>query len=173
MGIPPPILLEAVISGGQTGADEAGLAAALSERLRTGGMAPKNYMTEIGENWTLKTRYGLQEAASTFYKPRTWWNVTHSDGTVIFTRAGREGTHITYGGSHYTQQLCIGNHKPCLVLDPWNIPGADGRERADLFRAWLADHKIITLNVAGNRESVSPGIFKKVYDYLTDAFIPF
>lgn len=155
-GLPAIMLLETVISGGQTGADEAGLAAALGAGYKTGGMAPKNYHTELGENWTLKSKYGLIESTGEGYKSRTWWNVMHSDGTVIFGRTAE-------GGTKYTWDLCVGNAKPFLI-NP-----ADANE----LRDWLCQYKIQTLNVAGNRESVSPGIYKRVYDFLSDAFVPF
>lgn len=38
-------MLLKVISGGQLGADQAGLAAAKAVGIRTGGFAPKNYKT--------------------------------------------------------------------------------------------------------------------------------
>ena len=42
--------------------------------------------------------------------------------------------------------------KPLLVLD------LDLQPRPDLVRDWIALHRIVTLNVAGPRESTSPGV---------------
>jgi Circularly permutated YpsA SLOG family len=41
-------MIELVISGGQTGADQAGLRAARASGIRCGGMAPKGWLTEAG-----------------------------------------------------------------------------------------------------------------------------
>jgi len=35
---------------------------------------------------------------------------------------------------------------------------------------WIKENKINVLNVAGNRESFSPGIWKKAYEFLTSQF---
>ena len=38
-----------IISGGQTGADKGGLIAAKKANIKTGGIAPKGFMTEAGK----------------------------------------------------------------------------------------------------------------------------
>mgnify|MGYP003147850295 FL=1 len=48
-----------VISGGQTGADIAGLKIAAEKGIPTGGRLPRRYMTEDGPNYSLQSRYGL------------------------------------------------------------------------------------------------------------------
>lgn len=155
-----PWPLVRIISGGQTGADQAGIAAALRLGYETGGMMPKDFRTERGLEPSLAA-YGLVESASRAYTPRTWWNIMHSDGTVIFTNHGdtllSEMLYLD-GGSLYTAQLCDGNHKPYLV-----------NPDAHYLRGWIMDCHIQTLNIAGNRESKSPGIHDRVIAFLVEA----
>lgn len=54
-------LLRKVISGGQTGADRAGLEVAHKLGLETGGWAPSGYVTSLGRDRSLGTKFGLKE----------------------------------------------------------------------------------------------------------------
>jgi len=71
-----------VISGGQIGADQAGLSAAKACGIRTGGSAPLGWLTSRGPQKKLLRRYGLKEHYQKGYKARTWANVKNSDGTI-------------------------------------------------------------------------------------------
>ena len=82
-------MVERVISGGQTGADQAGLAAAKKLGISTGGYMPKGWRTERGPRPDFAAEYGLQEAATAAYPDRTEQNVIFSDGTVVFGNASR------------------------------------------------------------------------------------
>ena len=94
------INLNKVISGGQTGADIAGLIAAKKSNIRTGGTAPKGYKTEDGSNMELKTIYGLIDKGG--YKSRTIQNVCDSNGTIAFiVHKGTGGTSKTIGYCKY------------------------------------------------------------------------
>jgi hypothetical protein len=138
-----------VISGGQTGADVAGLKAAEILKIPTGGTAPKGFKTENGNDLTLKTRFGLTESSTNDYKQRTKDNIVNSDGTVIFCDR-------VSPGSILTKKYCSELRKPC-VINP----------SKEYFLQWLEENKINVLNVAGNRESVSPGIETKTIKFLT------
>lgn len=142
-------MIKKIISGGQTGADMGGLLAAKELGLETGGTAPRNYNTEEGRNWKLKTIYGL--IAKGTYPARTYDNVSDSDATVIFGR-------ITSQGSRLTLRYCNSLHKPFI-----HNPGVIA------FYRFITDNKVEVLNVAGNRESHHPGIEEKVRAYLVEA----
>ncbi len=73
--------LRKIISGGQTGADIAGLDVAIKHEIPHGGAIPKGILTEAG---SLPEKYNLQEMATNSYPKRTEKNVVDSDGTVIF-----------------------------------------------------------------------------------------
>lgn len=155
-------MITRIISGGQTGADIAGLRAARRLHVPTGGYAPKGWRTEKGPNIQLGVVYGLIEASSPDYTERTELNVLTSDGTVIFG--------INSSGSKQTEEFCNDYRKPCLWI-PWPKPGFMGNQEFK-FRMWVERNGIHVLNVAGNRESRNPGIGDAVEGFLRD-IIPF
>jgi len=83
-----------IISGGQTGADQGALHAAMTLGLKTGGVVPKGWRTERGPAPWLG-QLGLEEHASGSYRPRTFDNVMHSDGTLIFGNVESPGCRCT------------------------------------------------------------------------------
>ena len=152
-------MLKKVISGGQTGADFAGLRAGRKLRLETGGTAPKGWRITLpdsseGSNPTLKG-YGLTEGKSRAYPPRTRANVRDSDGTVIFGYTESTGAILTMNTA---KEL----NKP-LIINP----------TPEQLREWVATNNIEVLNVAGNRASdFNPTISKDTYNTLVEAFSP-
>lgn len=159
-------MLKKIISGGQTGADQAGLRAARALGIETGGWMPKGFLTENGKHPEFAELYGMVEHSSARYAPRTKLNVAESDATLVFGN-------IESPGSVLTWTTCNAFKKPWLHIgyrpdDPvWYAPGLIG---------FLKGMKVETLNIAGNRESKNPGIGDFVYHYLvkalgaTDAF---
>ncbi len=145
--------IELVISGGQTGADQAGLMAAIALKIKTGGFAPKNWVTEVGPNPVLKL-YGLTEYHLKGYPPRTKANVAWADATIIFS--SRPGP-----GSRLTERYCGQLNKFCSV-----VPVDSRAVTVELVRAFLEIVKPTTLNIAGSRESKADGIHDFVYDVL-------
>jgi hypothetical protein len=145
--------LTKIISGGQTGADIAGLKFAREIGIHTSGWAPKGYYTEEGKKpELLKDVYHLIEIDGGTVE-RTIQNVLDSDGTVVFAEKMSDGSALTI-------DTCRKFNKPYIV-NP-------GKEE---FIEWLEKSNISILNVAGNRESVSPGIEQKVYLFLIDTII--
>lgn len=136
------MVLEKIVSGGQTGADQAGLRIASKFGIPTGGTAPPGYRTESGPAFGLLVGYGLKEGDPDprTYPRRTHKNITDSDGTVIFYG-------VASAGSNLTVHLCGKMSKPYLVN-----PAPE-----DLAK-WIRDKDIKVLNVAGNRHSVCPEI---------------
>lgn len=139
-----------VISGGQTGADRAGLVAAMDKGVATGGHAPKGYRTQTGPDFTLRDTFGLEEHPSDAYPPRTEANVRNAHATIIF---GDENS----PGCSLTKRLCRKWKKPYFVVNTFSSKQVE--EVAKALRA-LAIFDL-TVNVAGNREEKNPGIFKK------------
>ncbi|MCH7226767.1 YpsA SLOG family protein [Haloferula sp. A504] len=70
-------MIERIVSGGQTGADRAGLDAAIAAGLPHGGWCPRGRKAEDGP---LPKRYLLTETKSASYLTRTEWNARDSDG---------------------------------------------------------------------------------------------
>lgn len=144
-----------IISGGQTGADYGGLKAAKSLGIETGGMAPLRYRTEEGPKKVLKYLYYLEESDSYSYVPRTEQNIIDSDATLIFAE------NVSSSGTKLTIKFCIKHNKPYYVYDTYC---SDPRSLLE----FLDKHKPSVINVAGNRESVAPGICKEVVRVLLE-----
>jgi hypothetical protein len=143
-----------IISGGQTGADQAGLYAGELLKIKTGGTAPYNFMTDEGIQIQLLTKFGLIPGPfdTKIYPKRTELNVKNSDGTILFGRLDRPGTKLTIKYCKKYQKLYFEN--------PTSLE----------LKFWIQLHNIHILNVAGNRERTNPGIFMRVVDIIVEAF---
>ena len=83
-----------VISGAQTGADIAGLWAAKLFGIPTGGWAPKNFLTLIGEHPEMAKTFGIKEHARS-YAGRTVENLKMSDFTIVCASVMSAGSKLT------------------------------------------------------------------------------
>lgn len=149
-------MLKKIISGGQTGADQAGLDAAIKHNIPHGGAIPKGRLTEDG---VLPKKYLLEEMATNSYPKRTEKNVVDSDGTVIFTHGKLTG------GSLLTKKKAIEHSKPVLHLDmlDHNVEGA-----AALLQQFIQNHSIQVLNVAGSRASKDKKIYAATFSVIDE-----
>jgi hypothetical protein len=139
---------DSIISGGQTGVDRAGLDAGLELGIDIGGFCPKGRKSEDGP---IPDEYPLVEMDTDSYDQRTRHNVAQADATVIMSGSSLGP------GSRLTVTACKQVHQPYLRLNLEDDPGVN----ATLLRDWLNEHKPLTLNVAGSRESKMPGAYEK------------
>lgn len=144
-----------IISGGQTGADRGGLLAGRELGIQTGGTAPKGWRTEKGADHTLES-FGLTQSTLADYSVRTRRNVENSDLTIIVS------SDVKSPGTKVTIDACYKLNKPFVVIEPsleinpeGNINGVEQIKNAILD---AARNYPICINIAGNRESKSPGI---------------
>jgi hypothetical protein len=142
-----------LVAGGQTGADRAALDWAIAEGVRHGGWCPRGRRTEDGP---LPEIYKLQETPASGYLQRTEWNVRDSDATLIFTLSDKLD-----GGSKRTADFADRLGKPWLHVRPGVHPKFVAR--------FLAQRQVLTLNVAGKRESGAPGVASLVRQVLAQA----
>ena len=144
--------VEAIWSGGQTGADQGGLEGAELAGVATGGWMPRGFLTEDGPRPEFAERFGMTEHSSAKYPRRTLANILDTDATVIVSDP-------LAGGSLLTLEYCQAFDRPHYVVQPGQPPpGAPtSRDIADLA-AWIVETGARRLNVAGNRESKSPGL---------------
>ena len=140
-------MIEKIISGGQTGADQAALDAAIKLGIPHGGWIPKGRITEKGP---LPEKYRLQEMPTDSYPKRTEQNVIDSDGTLIICRGKPTG------GSDYTRQMIL-KHKRHLLHIDLNL--TTSYDAASLILSWVNLQRIEVLNVAGPRASEDPDIY--------------
>ena len=157
-------MISRVISGGQTGADQAGLAAARTLGIPTGGTVPRGFLTEDGPNRGLR-EFGLVEHAASTYPPRTLANIADSDLTVIVAAAPLDA------GSALTRDLCTRYRKPWVHVRPESPEAAIGAIVGAIRGVVSALDRPIVVNVAGNRESKAPGIRVKAEAILGAAFL--
>ena len=73
-------MIQKIVSGGQTGADRAGLDAAMEAGIQVGGCCPKGRLAEDG---IVPDIYPFIELIKGGYKAHTEKNVIESDGTLI------------------------------------------------------------------------------------------
>ena len=132
-----------LISGGQTGVDRAALDVAITWGVPHGGWCPRGRLAEDGR---IPFRYKLRETDSPEYPVRTEQNVLDSDATLILYRGELSG------GTELTLRLAERHGRPSMAVDLDDPPAAE-----DVLR-WLDANRIEVLNVAGPRESQSPGI---------------
>lgn len=148
--------LKVIISGGQTGADRAGLDFARECGFYHGGFCPAGRRAEDGR---IPNHYKLIELDTDDYKARTELNALISDATLIVH------AHPITPGSALTVQCCEAANRPYLLIPAETNP----LEAASAIRKWVWARNVRALNVAGSRESRCPGIYAFTLDILRRA----
>jgi len=146
-----------IISGGQTGADRAGLEAAHELGLETGGFVPHGCMTSAGPDIELRTKYHLEELPigpiKATYPRRSMLNVDRADATVAFRLKASPGTDRTI-------QYCrtakwakkTTNDAPVSIFRPVFVVSRFDAATEKALREWIVEFNVATLNVSGHRE---------------------
>ncbi len=150
-------MVNKIISGGQTGVDQAALDVAINLGISHGGWVPRGRMTENG---MLDDKYQVREMKTSNYNKRTEQNVIDSNGTLIISHGKLTG------GSEYTREIALFNNRPWLHID---LNNTIAFQAARKIRSWIAEHGIEILNVAGSRASKDPAIYKATTDILETA----
>lgn len=150
-------MIEKIISGGQTGVDRASLDTAILLGIPHGGWCPKGRLAEDGK---INEKYNLTETNSSDHNRRTELNIRDSDGTLILI----PGTTVKItDGTVLTLQIVQEKKKPCLVVDLSENPDIHA------VTTWASENHIVVLNIAGPRESQSPGIYQQSLKFLRKA----
>jgi len=145
-----------IVSGGQTGVDRAALDVALELGLACGGWCPKGRLAEDGP---ISERYPLRETVSDAYQERTIRNVVECDATLVLAPG------LPTAGTAFTVEAARTHGRPVLVIDL-----DDDVTTPAEAAAWITARHVDTLNVAGPRESSSPGIRQRAKDFLLRMF---
>lgn len=152
-------MIKKIISGGQCGADIAGLdAGKIAPNTTVGGYIPKGFRTEEGSKPEYKKIYGLEETESRNYLVRTELNVQNSDGTVIIGK-------LDSTGCKATRKFCKRHKKPYKDIF-WDSDVELTKDINKELVTWILNNNIVILNIAGNRENKNPGIYKTTYDLI-------
>lgn len=139
----PNIRLRRIVSGGQTGVDRAALDAAIWLGIPHGGWCPSGRRSEDGP---IPERYELRETEVRDYSVRTERNVVDSDATLILYHEALSG------GTAFTVRMAKKHKQPHLLVN------LSEDVDSDVILRWLANEGVVTLNVAGPRESSRPEI---------------
>ena len=140
-----------IVSGGQTGVDRGALDASIELGIPHRGWCPKGRRAEDG---LIPARYNMQEMKDSQYWKRTEKNVLDSDGTLVFPgNCESRGTALTI-------RLARKHGRPLAVVQI-DDTGADRT-----VASWISSENIGVMNVAGPRESGSPGICSQTRKFL-------
>jgi predicted Rossmann-fold nucleotide-binding protein len=147
-----------IISGGQTGADRAGLDFALARGIRIKGYCP---LGRVAFDGPLHRRYRLTETATSDYRERTRLNAALADVTVIFDAVvqGSPGTRLALG-------VLREHRKPFVLLK--NFPDVEADVAA--FCEFIRQQWPRSMNVAGNSEERTAGIYAHVLAVLNRVY---
>ncbi|CAG8685985.1 94_t:CDS:1, partial [Racocetra fulgida] len=109
------------------------------------------------EDGKIDSKYPLQETPTPRYEQRTEWNVRDAEATLIILPAPNFVTELD--GTAFTVEMAKKYEKPWqkICLDQFPM------DNIEQILVWIEKNKIKHLNVAGPRESNSPGIQKSTY----------
>lgn len=132
-----------IISGGQYGADQAGLKVAMDLGLKTGGMCPLGWKTKFGPRPQLAKLGLIEHPTSDNYAVRTAWNVKNSDATVRFAYD------FDSAGENATYNSIVKYNKPYFDINLDDVISGNNLYVIDIAKFFDENHVGI-LNVAGN-----------------------
>jgi hypothetical protein len=148
------MMIQKIISGGQTGADQAALDVAIKLGVAHGGWVPKGRKTEAG---ILPEKYQVSEMPTSSYAERTEQNVIDSDGTLVVSHGPLTG------GSEVTRNMAAKHGRPFLHMDLDQTPAFLA---SISIKDWILRNGLKVLNVAGPRASRDAKIYQAVLDLL-------
>ena len=149
-----------IISGGQTGAEQAALDVAIEYGIPHGGWIPRGRKAEKGR---LPDKYKLKELSTINYPKRTELNVIDSDGTLILSHGKLTDE------SAVTSEFARRHRKPCLHLD---LDDITEYKAVEVVRSWIKIRHIRILNVAGPKASKDPEIYDATERVLKSVLFP-
>ena len=151
-------MIKKIISGGETGAGQAALDAAIKWRIPHGGWIKEGRATEAGK---LPEKYRLTVMSAGTPAKCAEQNIIDSNGTLIVSHGS------LVKDLKYLQEKIGKHNKPCLHIDLKKI---NAFQAAHVVKKWASDHSIETLNVAGPKISEDKYIYQSAMRLLTTVF---
>lgn len=165
------MMIEKVISGGQTGAERGALDAAIAHGFPYGGWTVYGRRAEDG---SVPKKYQLQEHALMSYRHKVRACVRDADAVVVFTlgdcvQPDDDDRLMEFLSDPLVCQVAKLFKRPLCRIDLHELE-EDGA--AVMLTSWIQDcedlgREIKVLYVTGPRESVSPGLQKQVQQVMT------
>ena len=157
-------MIRKIISGGQTGVDQAALFAGHAAGIEIGGWCPPGRLCDGG---LIPCVFPLREtptersplAPHIPRSQRTEWNVRDADATLVL-----QLSYVDDPGTQNTLDFCYRFRKHNCNLSLLES-GA-----AQRVCSWLLDHDIRVLNVAGPSEKTQPGVGDATFALLAEVF---
>lgn len=153
-----------ILSGGQTGVDQAALRAARAAHLLCAGWCPPDRACETGPipacfplqptPWDRSERAPLVARSQ-----RTEWNVRDSDGTLIVRRLDPGPALAADPGTQWTQEAARMYGKPVWLV--WVWAGGDDPAEGERVAGWCHAHQLPAFDVAG-RGTTGGGVAEEV-----------
>lgn len=169
------MILARVISGGQTGVDQAALRAAAACGIATGGWMSKGFKTLDGPKPGFATLYGMRENSSPAYEHRTAANVIDAHATLriasVWSSPGEVCTlRAIQAADRPHLDVAIEVTQGYGPMPPVFTPRFERSVHAVV--AWLRSlGDGLVLNVAGNSEQTAPGIGAVSETFLRKVFV--
>jgi len=154
------MIVEKIISGGQTGADLAALDVALEYGIPHGGWVSRGRRNEKG---TLLNRYRMKELSSINYPKRTELNVMDSDGTLILSHGKLSGEPAL------ASRLVMKHGRPSLHVD---LQDMTEYKAVAIIKSWIETREIKVLNVTGPKASEDSRIYGATERVLKSVLYP-
>jgi hypothetical protein len=154
-------MIEQVLSGGQSGVDQAAWRAARAAGIATGGWMPLGFATEDGPRPEFEREFDARARDSSEYAERTIANVRDADAVLVIA-----GDHCG-AGVRLTIETCRALARPYRVVDPDELASEQSAREA---ATWIEHIGARRLNVAGDRASALPGIGPRAEAYLAAVF---
>ncbi|NNM60469.1 MAG: molybdenum cofactor carrier [Legionellales bacterium] len=168
------MLVEKIVSGGQTGVDRAALDVAVALGINHGGWCPRRRLCETG---LIPSTYNLKETTTSTWDERTILNIRDSDATLVLLN--KTPINVT-DGTILTLQETKKTKKPLLIVDIKALNIIDEDDKSIKFHDiesiiqyildWLVQKDIKILNIAGPRESQAQGIYEEAKKFLYNCF---
>lgn len=167
-----PNIIDVVISGGQTGADIAGLVAAKAYGIKTSGYAPRGFMTTDGPNYLLETEFNLIET-NVGYAGRTKMNIDGSDMTIIVaSNINSSGTALTIRElKRQNKPYVLATYSPDVDLHDWTCESSL-KKSIDILSTicYNNQNKLVMVNIAGNSALTCPSSYKFTHFFCSRLF---
>lgn len=152
-------MLKKIISGGQTGTDQAVLDIVIKLGLPHGGWIPKGRITEAGP---LPDKYRLKEMPTDSYSECIEQNVKDSKGTLIISYGKLTGD------LNYAREMTLKHKRQLLGID---LNQTIQFKAASLVNDWVQLRHIDVLYVIGPSASVDPDAWKHTANIVEGALI--